>query len=59
MHPRAGHGVTHFKKNRRAKKGEHFFLPLFSFLSLSLPLSLPGKKEARSKGERNVEEKLG
>lgn len=42
MHPRAGHGVTHFKKNRRAKKASIFsspFSPSFLFLSLSLSLA--------------------
>lgn len=50
VHPRAGHGVTHFKKNRRAKKASIFSSPFF-FLSLSLPLSPWQKRGAQQRRE--------
>ena len=60
MHPRAGHGVTHFKKNRRAKKASIFFPPPFS-LSLSF-FRVDGEGEGKKKrrvAKRRGEERRG
>lgn len=45
VHPRAGHGVTHFKKNRRAKKARIFSPPFFFSL-------FPRRKKRRQRRER-------